>query len=421
MELRSPSNFSLHKGLTLRLFGLLGLFVFTVSSTAWAQKPAREGKSSSTPGMLSEIKPEFENEEASERRAIKGEVLISNAEEQALQSLLRILERRKGTAQEPDLLYRLAELHMRRSKSGRFFDLWRSTDKASSIAPPKVRDQSAREHIQKAIAIYRRLEKDYPKFPDLDQVLFNGAFAQEQLGNRSEAGSMYKKLLTQFPQSQLVTEANLALGEILYDQQRFNEAIPHFRKVEETPTSRVYSYGIYKLAWTLYNLKQARAGQAFLEKVVQMFDPRKSKDANTERQHNLRSEALRDLVLFSVDSINPKEAVGYFTNIATPEELPDVMVNLAKLFEGYSRFSDLELFVSEYINEVPNGPARVRLELILIQSLEALKKRPEVLQRLEALAQVCRPGSAFRTTQDLSGEQCTKTAAGMHLELAKKW
>ena len=74
-------------------------------------------------GVLPELRIEGTNEDENQKKALQSEILISKSEQKAIDSLVNILKKRKGTPEEADLWYRLAELYMKRAKSGRFFDL----------------------------------------------------------------------------------------------------------------------------------------------------------------------------------------------------------------------------------------------------------------------------------------------------------
>lgn len=79
-----------------------------------------------------------------------------------------------------------------------------------------------------------------------------------------------KNFLSEYPKSSLTADGTLALAELLYDQQRFSDALPFFKKLEAFPNSRVYTYGMYKMAWTYYNLKDSQSGIQKLLEVVKL-------------------------------------------------------------------------------------------------------------------------------------------------------
>ena len=71
---------------------------------------------------------------------------------------------------------------------------------------------------------------------------------------------LYKQLVAKYPNSLLVPDAHLALGEIAFGRNQFPAALAHFDAIREYPKSRVYPYGLYKAAWTHYNMRDAAKG-----------------------------------------------------------------------------------------------------------------------------------------------------------------
>ncbi len=376
--------------------------------------------SDSPKGALPEIRLNGSNEDQNQVKAVQTEVMISKTENEALTSLKKIIEKRKGQPEETSLWNRLAELYMRRAKSGRFFDLYRDSDSAARFVAPLIRSQSASQYLRDAIAIYERIEKQWPKFEEMDSVLFNCAFAHQQLNEISKAENKYNKLVNQFPNSPLLPDAELALGEMNYDAHRLNPALEHFKAVEKYPKARVYSYGLYKAAWTLYNLKQNEKAIEKLIKVVRYFEPGNLTDSRIN--HNLRMEAVRDLGLFFGDAYTADKAYSFFSGLCTTEEMGDVMLNLTHLYQSHSRDKEVAIFLPEFIAHHSEHPARISVELALCESYEATKTRTKVIEHLEEVSRLCEPSSKYRAINQKSVAQtCDIDFPKTNMELTKKW
>lgn len=318
-----------------------------------------------TKGLLPEVRM-GNNESENEKKAFTSEVMITRSENQAIEALQSIIKKSKGARNEADLWYRLAELYMRRSKSGRFFDLHQNTPLMKFSAFP-VANEKGSVAVKRAIKIYAKIEKDFPKFAQMDSVLFNNAFANQQVNQVTASQNLYRKLLSQFPKSPLVADGNLAIGELLYDQGRFEESLSHFLAVEKFPEARVYSYGMYKAAWAYYNMRDSDNGIKKLVTVVKKNPPLENGEVPNNR-HNLRREALRDLTIFIGDTYQPNELYSFFKKITTSEELGTSMIDLAKLYQSHSRHKELDIFLGEYINKNPNGPEVVRAHLFIVDA-----------------------------------------------------
>jgi len=372
-------------------------------------------------GLLPEVRLNNSSEEEDDKKAFSSEVMITRSENKAIESLQAIIKKKKGSREEADLWYRLAELYMRRSKSGRFFDLHKDTP-LMKLSPFPLPNEKGSEAVKRAIKIYTKIELDFPSFKQMDAVLFNNAFANQQVGAYKQSEALYQKLLTRFPKSPLIADGTLAAGELLYDQGKFREALDHFLRVEKFPNSRVYSYGMYKAAWSYYNMRDSENGIKKLVDVVKTNPPLQDGEVPTNR-HNLRREALRDLTVFIGDSYAADKLFPFFENLVTEDELGEAMVDLAKLYDSHSRQKEMNVFLGEYIDKRPSGPDVVKAHLFLVEANETLKKRDQVIDHLQYASDLCKKDSTWRSLQqpEEAKVSCEEDFRRTSLDMAKKW
>ena len=371
-----------------------------------------------TKGLLPELRINSTDEDANQKKAVQSEVLITKTENQAIQSLINILKKKKGAPNEPDLWYRLAELYMRRAKSGRFFDLNRDSDGPVKFVAPEISGETAVSSLKRAVQVYTKIEREFPKFRDMDGVLFNNAFASQQLKLQKNAEALYYKVVTQHPKSSLVPDAYLALGEMAYEGQRFKDALEYFTAIEKFPNARVYPYGMYKSAWTLYNLQQGDAAIQKLIQVVKYHDPSKAGQAG----HSLRTESLRDLTIFFGETQPADKAYGFFSKIATTDEVGECIFNLGRLYDSHSRVKEMNIFLAEFINKQPMSKFRVKMEMLMITGNETARIRTESIKHLVAAAGLCKAGSEWRErNKEIAEGECDYDFSRTNVEMAKKW
>lgn len=372
-------------------------------------------------GLLPEVRLNSGNEDENEKRSLQTELLVTRAETKAIESLQKILKKKKGSPDEADLLHRLAELYMRRSRTGRFFDLHQDSKTMKLSTFPMPTEKGA-DWIRKAAATYTDVEKRFPKYHDLDSVIFNNAFANQQLNNIRQAEILYQRLIDQKPNSRLVPDAAVALGELAYDQRRFALALGHFAVAEKFPESRVYTYALYKSAWAHYNMKDSDQGVKRLLEVVEACPPDFQGDQAKNRQ-NLRREALRDLTIFVGDSRTAAELYPFFKKITTEEELGQSMMDLSKLYMSHSKYKDMDIFLGEFMKKHPKNAFRVKANLNLVEANENLKAREKVLSNLRSAAELCRPDSSWRAAQpnEIVEESCSKMFKSETNAIAAKW
>ncbi|MFZ3231383.1 MAG: tetratricopeptide repeat protein [Pseudobdellovibrio sp.] len=352
-------------------------------------------------GLLPEVKLNSENEDQNNEKAFQSELMITKAENKAIESLNRIIIKKKGTAEESDLLFRLAELYMRRAKSGRFFDL-------NSKAQAPTVSQKAQESLKVAIQIYNRIEKEFPKYKELDAVLFNNAIANQQTKQAERAKELFNKLVNEHPKSALLPDALLEVGEVYYFQQSFALALEKFKAIEKFPKSKAFPYGVYKSAWCHYNLKQTEEGIKQLLAVIRQNPA----DSTDQKKYNLRKEALRDLTLFVGESLPPEQLYSFFDKITTIDELGEALMSLSSIYESHSRFKEINIFVKEFIEKHPESPNTAKCYAKLIDTNETLKQRDTVLSFMKKMAEFC---------VNKPNVECHDDFRKISLEISKKW
>lgn len=371
------------------------------ASTSFAAKKTKETK-----GLLPEVILDENDESKNQDRALKSELLITKSENKAIESLQRIIEKKKGTPEEAGLLYRLAELYMRRAKSGRFFDL--NTKKQQFVSNVDVRD--ATTYLNSAIKIYDNIIVKFPKYENLDAVHFNIAMASLQTRQAEKAKMHYTKITTDYTKSPIYPDALLELGEIYYNQHNFQAALDQFKKIEAFPKSKAYPYGTYKSAWCYYNMHQNDLAVNKLKEVVKNNPP-----GVEARRYNMRKEALRDLTLFVENNIPPEQLYSFFQKITTEDELGEVMINLATLYESHSLQKEVNVFLKEFIEKNELSPQTPKAYARLIDVNEALKQRETVLAYMEKLSEHC-------YEKDFSKDSTCKTEfKKISLDISKKW
>lgn len=377
-------------------------------------------KAGTEKGLLPEIRIS-ENEEENKKKAFSSEVMITRSENKAIESLQSILKNKKGSPIEVDLWYRLGELYMKRSRSGRFFDLNRESPvlKQSSFPVP---NENGADALKRATKIYDKIQNEFPKFSEMDSVLFNNAFACQQLGDFKKANILYTKLIAQHPKSILTADSLLALAEILYDQGHFDQALIQYKNLEKYPQSRGYTYGLYKAAWAYYNMHENKKAIEKLVEVIQLNSTHAQTEPPKKRQ-NLHSEALRDLTLFAGEHLAANQLYSFFKKITTEQELGNAMLNLAKIFESHSRQKEITIFLSEYIKDNENGFMVVQARLALVEAYETLKLRPLVIENLKSASDLCRKDSTWRAlqTKETTQSSCNEWLHHIGLDLTKKW
>lgn len=399
---------------------ILGIvLIFSLSSNSKDNSALRELKENS-------------GEDASDVRALKTEMLVKSTEARAMAQLEKLLKQKRGTPIEADLLFRKAELFMRQAKSNRFFELNKSNDKIKDILPQMPKKASEKTSVHNAIEIYDRIARQFPRFHQMDMVLFNNGFANQSIGNENKAKSLFNKLIMDYPESAAIPDAFLSIGEMYFQERKFDKALTFFNDIKKFPEARVFPYGLYKTAWTYYNLRNAKSGLNELEMLVAFGE--KVQREGLDSRLDLRKEALEDMALFFEDVYPSTKAYSYFKKPAGNFGVAAVLLRLTELYKTHSRYKDVAIVLHDLVENSPKSIYVPTAYMELANNYETLKDRVLAVKELEKFHEVCDHRSNWTsahkenrledTTQgfSISAEtDCRMLFDETSLRLATKW
>ncbi len=380
------------------------IFIFVLSVIGF------DSVAKTTSQALDPLKMTSGDEKENDLKALKTELLITSAENQALDQLKLLLKKYKGSPLEPDLRLRLAELYMRRSKTERFFEINRSSPTLVSFIAPLAKSAASKEAVHLAIDVYDKIAKDFPRYSKMDTVYFNNAFARQEIGQNKEPENLYLAVIKNFPDSPLIPDCHLAVGEIEFDRHNFKLALDHFQIIQEYPNSPVYPYGIYKGAWSLYNLKDNHKALTELEKVVAFG--KMVEEKNFDQRLDLRKEALADMTIFYEDDQKANDAYHYFSTQAKKEEMPDLLLKLSGLYQRHSRHEDRKILLLDFVRKLSDSDQLPEAYDGLVHTYEDMRNRKEAVSSLQSFDRVCDSSKL---------EKCKIMLSEAALQLGSKW
>lgn len=390
----------------------LAVTLWTLAVIGFVAPPAFAAKGSRKTKVLKDLELVEGDERGNEVRSLKAEMMVSRSEVKAISQLQKLLTKHQGTYLEPDLQFRLAELYMRRSKTDRFFEIHRHSETVVNLAPKKLLKSSSKSTLRQAVAAYERIQRKFPKFPQMDLVYFNQAFAHQALSEEGKAENLYLGLILKFPRSFLVPDAHLAVGEIEFNRGKFEVALKHFDAIQDYPQSRVYPYGLYKAAWTHYNLRHADRGLKTLEEVVAFG--RKVEAEKLDSRLDLRKEALNDMTIFFEDVYPASDAYSYFSKQAGEAEVGNILLRMATLYARHSRYGDQQVVLDRFIKEMKDSSLLPEVHRDLVLAYDYLRQKDKAVQRLEAFNELCNKKEVWKKACDESVQETSS-------KLARKW
>ncbi len=370
------------------MMSILKRVAYSLLTVLIVGQPAFAARDSSVKSIEDELKLKAGDETGNEVKALKTELLVMRSEKKALEQLEKLKVRYKNTRMEPEILFRLGEIYMRRARTERFFEVHRDSNQVVRFAPEMVKQASEVVQVKKAVKIYLDIESRFPRFRARDVVVFNTAYAYQQTGEDKKAEEQFRKLLAQHPNSPLVPDSLLSLGEIQYQRRQFAGALELFLKIKNHPQARVYPYGLYKAAWAKYNLQDELGGMRLLEEVIE-FGHERAKDGLNTAKLDLRKEALNDLALFYSEGRKPSDAVEYFAVQARDLDPVPYVLRLVDIYERHSKYAEVDIVLRQILAKTPQSEQIALVHEKLIWNADRQKRRDVAVGGLTELDAAC--------------------------------
>lgn len=206
-------------------------------------------------------------------------------------------------------------------------------------APADLERTGARE----AIALYRKLLKDYPRYERNDQVLYQMSRAYEELGQVEEAMEVMNRMVTSVPRSRYIDEVQFRRAEYFFVRKRYLDAEEaYLRIVNMGVGSSFYELALYKLGWTFY--KQELCEDA-LHRFIALLDHKVSvgydfEQTEDEQERKRTDDAFRVISLSFSNLGGADSAVGYFSKHGTRGYEDKIYGNLGEFYFDKRRYAD---------------------------------------------------------------------------------
>ncbi len=227
-----------------------------------------------------------------------------------------LIKKSKGAKFLPDIVFRLAELYVEKSRLVYYLEVETRGQEEASTAEAKLLKNEA-------ITIYGDVLKNFPDYRYADKVLFFMGHEYHELGMHEDMLATYKKLVDDYPKSQLLLEALYIIGEFYFNRDKIDEAEKYYRKILEYRESKIHDMARYKLAWVAIN--KARIDKKWWKTALKLFEEvvlsENTKDEkmalDAHEAVNIKLEALNGIVYCYTEVYRPKMALEYFRKLAT--------------------------------------------------------------------------------------------------------
>lgn len=307
-----------------------------------------------------------------------------------------------GNPQKADLLFQLSELYWEKSRylyrkeMLTFFSSQKEADekknRGEKIADPKEDHRESELYRSETMRLYETILREYPTYERKDEVLFNLAYNQYEIGKRDLAVKRYEELLKSYPGSKFVADTYVQLGNHYFEVANILEkARTYYEKAFASSNPRIKSYALYKLAWCDFNAGNHEQALKKLQDTVEFAEKQGKERSFTD----LKNEALSDSIRMFVQLNRADDAMAYYKAHAGKKKQLTLIQKLAyALAEAGHHDNAIKSF--RYLLE-DNAVAELApdWQQAIIQSYERLRQRDNVKLEVKKLAELYRPGSTW--------------------------
>ncbi len=310
--------------------------------------------------------------------------------DQQINELFKLTQQFKNSPQRGELWLRLAELYVEKSsiidfrKQGEYDNALKDFQAGKRKAKPVLNLNDAKEYNRKAIQLYEWFVRDFPRDEKMDQALFFLGYNNYEIGDLKKGTAYYTRLTKEYPRSPFVTEANFALGEYYFENEKWAQAKGHYDQVYKFKRHRLHNFSMYKIGWCQFRMGQYNAALKTMEALVrQSRDQSQAVDADGKRinKGKLEAEGLRDIVLFYGEAGDAQRAPEYFNSLAGN----DAKNYLEKLAYHYGDKGNLEgarVVFNYLIQQDPTSPKAFDFKYQVVKLYSTAKRSREFREEM---------------------------------------
>ncbi len=221
--------------------------------------------------------------------------------------------------------------------------------------------EQARGTKEEVIDLLKRIERRFPRYEKLDEVLYSLGFHLTDLGRNSESVDAYMRLVRKVPNSGYRPDAYLGIANFYFGKNQGGDALRWYAKVLEFPKAQVYGWALYYIAWVHYN---RQAYDKALKGFIKVLD-------YSANEANGRIAFFEDgskyLVRTWSEIGEPKEALEFFSKILPGQELR-LLEELAHHYAAVAQYAKSDVILDDVITLIGDRPEVVKYRLMLVDN-----------------------------------------------------
>jgi len=293
-------------------------------------------------------------------------------------------------------------------------------------------DQVMKAARGKAIQNYALITKEYPNYPQLDEVLYYLAYEYEQASDFKTARQVYLDLIQKRPDSKYIPNAYLAFGELFFneaqgDPSKFDLAAKAYIEVIKypPPNNKVYGYAFYKLAYVYWNTGELDKSLNAFKKTIEFG----TAYAQLPGAGKLADSARRDLIPVYALKGDPAQAHNFFKPISgdqgTNEKTYKMMDDLGNNYLDTGHYPEGIILYKDLLTRDRSGAKTCVYQAHITEATMAMKSgnkdsiRGEIDNQVKTYNDFKSGGQSAEAKQECANKTASllaETAMAWHLE-----
>ncbi len=393
--------------------------------------------------------PQFGIENIEDELTKQKRAKMKEVEKQKEKLLLQALDATKALVKtmkeddekKPVALHQLAEkcfdLQQKYHFKARELDetLWKAEQAADPALIKKVEDQmkdfeaKSEKFRLEAMEYYKILIRDFPDYEQRDVVLFNLAFAFDELAKTypdkketyaSNAREVYYVLIKEYPDSKYVPHAWLSFAEYYFMEGKgdsMGNALKFYKEVEkyQEVAPSLYPYALYKEAWCMYNMQDFNGT---LNKFVDVVDYAEQHPED-ENAKQLQKQVRKEMHM-PYSQVKPPDHAWEFFDKYGGDLAVEGMESLATAYFSQGFWKDAIVIYHKLMAVEPGNDGFCDWQYNITFATNSLKNKDDQLVELKRMTSVYEMFAAESHAQDKK-DQCLKDVREMIMNQAFAW
>lgn len=266
------------------------------------------------------------------------------------------------------------------------------------------------EEYSEAIIIYEDLLSTYPNYPATDQVLYQLARSYDKKGDVDKTIYLLSNLVSEYPDSQHISEAQFRLGELNFLYANFAEAAQAYQAVLDLGRSNpFYEHSLLKYSWALFKQEQLDQALVSFFSVIELkldqvdFDQIDGEPINLGKaDKEIINDTLRGITLIFALKSSEQELGEYAQLHGHSDYNHLVYQRIAELYHNDERYLEEARIYTAYIAAYPESTHTPVFQLRLVDSYRFAREYSQVSQaKADFLTHYWQPGIG---EQEISAE-----------------